>query len=88
MWSEFLGEKIIVLRDTQCCETDFLGHYFLLVFEIWSILYSTFVVSWGLERIQKKNYIKGANTKSTISQKLKKNNELKNAFQNIAYHLG
>ena len=37
-------------KDAQCSETDFLVQEFflrLLVFEIWSMLYSTFVVNWS-----------------------------------------
>ena len=64
-----------------------------LVFEIWSTVYSTFVVSLSETQTnsEKKNYVRGwsgevpsslrmLNTKSTISQKLKiakKNQELK-----------
>ena len=41
---------------TQCSAMDFALNLIILrflVFKIWSILYSTFVVHWGLRRIQK-----------------------------------
>ena len=44
-----------VLKDAQCSETDF-AHLTILrfwLFEIWSILYKTFVIKWGRRRIQK-----------------------------------
>ena len=54
----------IVSEDAQCSETDLellLKVLRLLVIEIWSILYSKFLVNWGLGRIQKKkNYVKEA----------------------------
>ena len=40
-------------KGEQCFETDFalnLTIFRLLVFEIWPILYSIFVVNWGLDR--------------------------------------
>ena len=42
-----------VPKNVQCFETDFEFMSFFsrfLAFEIWSILYSTSVVNWGLER--------------------------------------
>ena len=57
--SKFLesSEFFFVPKDVQCSETDFSQNSTTLrlsVFEIWSMLFSTFVVHWG--RIQKKMY--------------------------------
>ena len=47
----------------QCSETDLCIRgrtvVLLLVFEIWSISYSNFVVKWGLRRIQEKKIMLG-----------------------------
>ena len=43
--------KKIIPKDAQCSDTDSWAHVFFfvrfLVFELWLILYSTFVVNWG-----------------------------------------
>ena len=47
-------------KDAQCSEMDFsvyLTILRILVFETWSILYSTFVVNWGIRWIQNKCYV-------------------------------
>ena len=46
------AKKNVVLEDAQCSETDFWMLWTVvsfLIFEIWSILYSSFVVNWGFQ---------------------------------------
>ena len=72
--SKFLESSesyFFVWKDAQCSQTDFLViEFFLrfLIFEIWSFLYWTLVVNWGLRRtgrfvwvpkISEKNYMPG-----------------------------
>ena len=59
---ELWPKKNFVPKDAQCYETDLCMLWTVmrfLVLEIWSILYSNFVVNWGLGRIQKKIMLRG-----------------------------
>ena len=53
-WSTFQKSQFIVPKDRQCSETNAEPNFRFerfLVFEIWPILYSKFLVNWWLRRL-------------------------------------
>ena len=70
MFSPDITRSMMPLNDSQCYETDFhlnLKSLRFLVAEIWLILYLTFIVNWGLGRIQKKKYVNGLRPQALIA---------------------
>ena len=57
--SQFFESCEFVPKYQQFSETDFGLILQILDFEIWMVLYSTFVVNWGHDKFRKQNYIRG-----------------------------